>query len=67
MAEFIDFFVDRSLAFIPMFWHEYMLHLLAEMYDFIGIHELSKKGQGTTPKVTKYMLAEIYDFIGNKC
>ena len=45
MAEFIDFFIDRSLAFLPMFWHAYMLHPLAEMYDSIGIHELSRKGK----------------------
>ena len=45
MAKFIDFFVDRSLEFLPMFSHAYMLHLLAKMYDSIGIHELLRKAK----------------------
>ena len=63
MAEFIDFFVDRSLALLtcihasPFGWNAWL-----HWHSWIV-----KKGQGATPEVTKYMLAEIYDFIGNKC
>ena len=55
-TEFIDFLVDRSLAF-P----------LAEMYDFIGIHELSRKGKELHRKLPNIMLAEMYEFFGDKC
>ena len=68
-AEFIDFLVDRSLAFLLVWntWHAYILHLLAEMYDSIGIHELSRKGKELHRKLPNIMLAEMYEFFGNKC